>query len=104
MPTFKEITGLNLEEYVLVSLPRQKHIDDRRRAHAVEAAIKRYKRLVADGLPIGYELDGENIAENTNDPRPIGYPSKNGMIDLAEIIDKLNFRVVLYAYRRNPHL
>lgn len=104
MPTFKEITGLSLEEYVLISLPKQVHIDDRRRAHAVEVAIRRYTQLVVDGLPIGYTFDGENIAENPNDPRPIGYPSKDGMIDLAEIIDKLNFRVVLDTYRKNPHL
>lgn len=104
MPTFKEITGLSLEEYVLMSLPKQVHIDDRRRAHAVEAATRRYTRLVADGLPIGYTFDGENIAESPNDTHPIGYPSKDGRVDLAEIIDKLNFRVVLDAYRRNPHL
>lgn len=101
MPTFQEITGLTVQEYVIISLPQQIHIDDKRRDRAVARATARYIQLVRDGLPFGYKFDGENITtENEDDLCPIGYPSKNGSIDLGEIIDKLNFSVVLNLYRK----
>jgi len=102
VPTFQEITGLTVQEYVIISLPQQIHIDDERRDRAVARATARYIQLVKDGLPIGYRFDdGENITtENDDDLCPIGYPSKNGRIDLGEIIDKLNFSVVLNLYRK----
>jgi hypothetical protein len=102
MTTFQETTGYDLTEYVAMSLPSQVHITDQRRTQAIEAATERYIRLLKDGLPIGYHFDGQNIArENTDDLCPIGYPTKNGEIDLARVIDELNFRPVLEAYRRD---
>jgi hypothetical protein len=101
VPTFKEITGLTLQEYVIISLPKQVHVDDERRDRAVARATARYTQLIQDGLPFGYKFDGENITtENEDDLCPIGYPSKNGRIDLGEIIDRLNFDVVLNLYRK----
>lgn len=101
MPTFKEITGYDLHEYVIISLPGQVHINDERRKIAIDTAIRRYTKLVEDSLPIGYRLEGETIiCTNDNDPCPIGYPSKDGHLDWSRIIDELNFDLVILAYRK----
>jgi hypothetical protein len=102
VPTFQEITGYNIRDYVIISLPNQVHLTDERRENSIQAAIRRYKKLLNDGLPIGYHLSGEEsiIVENENDPCPIGYPSKDGAIDLARIIDELDFNPVIAAYRK----
>lgn len=84
-----------------MSLPEQVHVDDERRDRAVAIATERYIQLVKDGLPIGYTFDGENITmENEDDLCPIGYPIKNGKIDLAQVIDELSFGSVLAVYRK----
>lgn len=96
MLTFKEITGYNLRDYVIMSLPEQVHITDERRETSINIAIRRYTKLLEDGLPMGYKLDGEIIVcENENDPCPIGYPSIGGMLNWTKIIDELNFQLVL---------
>jgi hypothetical protein len=102
VPTFQEITGYSLNEYVTMSLPNQVHITDQRRARAMETAIARYTLLLKDGLPFGYQFDGQNITVgNEDDLCPIGYPVKDGRLDLAKVIDELNFGFVLEAYRRD---
>jgi hypothetical protein len=103
MPTFQAVTGYSLRDYVILSLPSQVHLTDERRENAIQAAIRRYKKLLDEGLPIGYHLEEESeviVVENENDPCPIGYPSKDGTIDLARIIDELDFNPVIAAYRK----
>lgn len=98
---FQKLMGCSLHEYVLYALPKQEQIGNERRSRAVNVAVSRFIRLLRDALPAGYVFDGQNIrAESENDCCPIGYPSKDGMIDMAAVIDNIDFKLVLSAYKK----
>lgn len=99
--SFYEATGYTPKEYVKLSIPAKNPevLPD----FKIQELINKMSKVIQEALPIGYTYDGEHFLIPENDECPIGYPSQDGIINLAALVDQMDFEPVNKMYRNLIH-